>query len=259
MALISSGVGRQRAQFPSDSIAAYGAAGVRWLVTDEGILERSLDRPLRDDEKTSGELYQQWRLGDDGPILFFRDRRLSDAIGFEYGRWEDEGDAAESLSQRLAEIAREEPEEASIVIALDGENPWLHFPEGGGRFLRELFGRLNDSGPELVPATLGAISEYSGTFDSRPAPPRLMDQLDLRDLDRPPREDPRLGGVGRGPQTQSRRRAESARHRCCWPKARIGSGGLATTTQPSSHPFTTRFFVTISLMPANRRVYRTTG
>ena len=153
----------------ADSIAAYGAAGVRWLVTDEGILERSLDRPLRDGEKTSGDLYKQWRLGDDGPILFFRDRRLSDAIGFEYGRWEDEGKAAESLAQRLATIAREEPEESSIVIALDGENPWLHFPEGGGRFLRELFERLNNSGPELVPATLGAICES--------AEPETLDRL----------------------------------------------------------------------------------
>jgi UDPglucose--hexose-1-phosphate uridylyltransferase len=153
----------------ADAVAIYGAAGVRWLVTDEGILERSLDRPLRDGDSTAGELYRQWRLGDDEPILFFRDRRLSDAIGFEYGRWEDEGDAAESLSQRLAEIAREEPEEASIVIALDGENPWLHFPEGGGRFLRELMERLNHSGPELVPATLGAICES--------AKPETLDRL----------------------------------------------------------------------------------
>ena len=143
------------------AVATYGSAGVRWLVTDEGILERSLDRPLREGAKTSGELYKQWRLGGDGPVLFFRDRRLSDAIGFEYGRWDDERRAAQSLSERLSAIARDEPEEASIVIALDGENPWLHFPEGGGRFLRELFERINDSGPELVPATLGAICETS--------------------------------------------------------------------------------------------------
>jgi len=153
----------------AEAVAAYGAAGVRWLVTDEGILERSLDQPLRDGDSTAGELYKQWRLGNDGPILFFRDRRLSDAIGFEYGRWKDEGEAAESLSQRLAAIARRLPEEASIVIALDGENPWLHFPEGGGRFLRELFGHLNDSGPELVPATLGAICEF--------AEPATLDRL----------------------------------------------------------------------------------
>jgi galactose-1-phosphate uridylyltransferase (family 1) len=141
----------------ADAITAYGTAGVRWLVTDEGILERSLDRPLRDGDTTADELYRQWRLGDDGPTLFFRDRSLSDAIGFEYGRWEDEGEAAESLSRRLSGIARGLPEEASIVIALDGENPWLHFPNGGGRFLRELMERLHHSGPELVPATLESV------------------------------------------------------------------------------------------------------
>jgi UDPglucose--hexose-1-phosphate uridylyltransferase len=141
----------------ADAITAYGAAGVRWLVTDEGILERSLDRPLRDGDSTADELYRHWRLGDDGPTLFFRDRSLSDAIGFEYGRWEDEGEAAESLSRRLSGIARGLPEEASIVIALDGENAWLHFANGGGRFLRELMERLHHSGPELVPATLESV------------------------------------------------------------------------------------------------------
>jgi UDPglucose--hexose-1-phosphate uridylyltransferase len=143
----------------ADAVAAYGAAGVRWLVTDEGILERSLDRPLRNGDSTAGELYQPWRINNDGPTLFFRDRSLSDAIGFEYGRWEDEGKAAEALSRRLEVLARSLPEQASIVIALDGENPWSHFPEGGGRFLRELMERLNRSGPEIVPATLGALSE----------------------------------------------------------------------------------------------------
>jgi UDPglucose--hexose-1-phosphate uridylyltransferase len=143
----------------ADALAVYGEAGVSWLVADEGILERSLDRPLHNGDSTADELYQQWRLGDDGPILFFRDRRLSDAIGFEYGRWEEESKAAESLAHRLSEVARELPSEASIVIALDGENPWLHFPQGGGQFLRELMERLDHSGPELVPATLETVCE----------------------------------------------------------------------------------------------------
>ena len=147
------------ASVSAEAVAAYGEAEVRWLVTDEGILERSLDRPLRNGDSTADELYRQWRLGDDGPMLFFRDRRLSDAVGFEYGRWEDEREAAESLSRRLAAIARALPEDASIVIALDGENPWLHFPDGGGRFLREFMERLQDPVPELVPATLDSICD----------------------------------------------------------------------------------------------------
>jgi UDPglucose--hexose-1-phosphate uridylyltransferase len=142
-----------------EAVAVYGEAGVRWLVTDEGILERSLGRPLRNGSNTSAELYQRWQVRGEGPMIFFRDRSLSDAIGFEFGRWEDEGKAAEALSRRLSGIARELPEDASIVIALDGENPWSHYPENGGRFLRELTNRLHHSGPELVPATLGSISE----------------------------------------------------------------------------------------------------
>jgi UDPglucose--hexose-1-phosphate uridylyltransferase len=142
-----------------EAVAIYGEAGVRWLVTDEGILERSLERPLRNGRNTSTDLYRRWRVRGDGPILFFRDRSLSDAIGFEYGRWEDESKAAEALTRRLCGLAHELPEEASIVIALDGENPWPHYPEYGGRFLRELMDRLHHSGPELTPATLGSLSE----------------------------------------------------------------------------------------------------
>jgi len=141
----------------SEAVAVYGAAGVRWLVTDEGILERSLDRPLREGDNTAPEIYHPWRLAEGEPDIFFRDRRLSDAIGFQYGRWENESQAAEELIRELEELARKLPEEATIVIALDGENPWLYYPEGGGRFLRELMGRLNHCAPELVPATLESV------------------------------------------------------------------------------------------------------
>jgi hypothetical protein len=91
---------------------------------------------------------------DASPVLFFRDRHLSDAIGFQYGRWENEGKAAEALVHDLEALSRTLPEDASITIALDGENPWLYYPEGGGRFLRELFDRLNNHPSGLRPVTL---------------------------------------------------------------------------------------------------------
>ncbi len=140
------------------AVALYGEAGVRWLVADEGILERSLDRPLRDAATTAPELYRPWRRRDGEPVLFFRDRNLSDTIGFRYGRWEDEGRAAEDLVRTLEQVAACQPSDSHIVVALDGENPWLHYAEGGGRFLREMMGRLADAGPRLEPATLGDIA-----------------------------------------------------------------------------------------------------
>ena len=138
----------------SDAVAVYADAGVRWLVTDEGILERSLGRPLRNGDRAVDELYRSWYAPAEGPVLFFRDRHLSDAIGFQYGNWDDEGVAALDLVRKLEEISRALPDNACITIALDGENPWLYYPEGGGRFLRELFERLNENPSGLQPVTL---------------------------------------------------------------------------------------------------------
>jgi len=143
----------------SAAVEVYADAGVRWLVTDEGILERSLGRPLRNGGGAEQELYRPWHAPEGGPVLFFRDRHLSDAIGFQYGRWDDEGVAAIDLVRKLESLSRTLPDEACITIALDGENPWLYYPEGGGRFLRELFERLNEQPSGLTPATLDHAAE----------------------------------------------------------------------------------------------------
>jgi alpha-amylase/alpha-mannosidase (GH57 family) len=140
------------------ALALYAEQGVRWLVTDEGILERSLNRPLRGQERPATELYTPWRLETPSPTLFFRDRWLSDRIGFVYGHWDDEARSARDLVSHITTLARALPEDASIVLALDGENPWLHYPEGGGHFLRELMQQI-DACPELQPATLAELSD----------------------------------------------------------------------------------------------------
>lgn len=141
------------------AVAVYGEAGVRWLVTDEGILERSLDRPLRDATTTASELYRPWRRRPDEPVIFFRDRHLSDTIGFRYGRWEDESKAADDLVRAVEHVAAGQAHDANLVIALDGENPWLHYAEGGGRFLREMMSRLAEAGPALTAETLTEVSQ----------------------------------------------------------------------------------------------------
>ena len=142
------------------AIEIYAAAGIRWLVTDEGILEKSLGEPLRRGETVSAALYQPWRIGGPSPMLFFRDRELSDLIGFEYGNWDDEGVAAIDLVTRLRGLAKTLPEDASIIIALDGENAWSHYAEGGGKFLETLMDLINEATPELAPATLDDLSHH---------------------------------------------------------------------------------------------------
>lgn len=136
------------------AVALYAEAGVRWLVTDEGVLARSLGRDLRTDEGADPDLSRTWRTADAGTALLFRDRELSDRIGFVFGRSDDEARAAAALAEEIELRAAVLPDDAVITIALDGENPWLGYPRGGGEFLRELLSRLG--GLEGVePVTVG--------------------------------------------------------------------------------------------------------
>ncbi|MEZ4484417.1 MAG: hypothetical protein R2864_07410 [Syntrophotaleaceae bacterium] len=68
----------------SSAAAADPAAeeGALWAATDEAILANSLTDGLRDRR----QLYQPYHY-QDLPLLF-RDRELSDRIGFVYGRWQ---------------------------------------------------------------------------------------------------------------------------------------------------------------------------
>jgi alpha-amylase/alpha-mannosidase (GH57 family) len=135
------------------AVALYGRHGVRWLATDEGILAASLGRTLSGETGVGQELFRSWRLPAGGPTLVFRHRGFSDFIGFQAARFADEGDAARELVGQLRRTAAHLPEDAGILLALDGENPWTSFPEGGTRFLLTMADELERSS-QLRPATL---------------------------------------------------------------------------------------------------------
>jgi alpha-amylase/alpha-mannosidase (GH57 family) len=126
----------------SPEVAALAAAaGIRWLATDEAVLWRS---------RASGEprrelLYQPWAF--DTPAgevaLFFRDRELSDRIGFVYHHWNPDEAVADFL-ERVRRIGREWTGEGVPVVPviLDGENCWEYYPDDGMPFLEGLYRAL---------------------------------------------------------------------------------------------------------------------
>jgi len=143
------------------NLAARG--GVRWLASDEGVLERSLQVPLeRHGEGALGRpdlLYVPWvrRTAEGDVRLLFRDRSLSDLIGFAYSRWKPE-DAAADLLHRIRGIgqrwaAARLPGVPVVPIILDGENAWEHFRDGGRVFLGALYRGLQDD-PALEALTV---------------------------------------------------------------------------------------------------------
>ena len=76
-----------------EAIAAYHAEGIRWLASDEGNLFRSLPAAAAGDR---GALYRPWRHG--GVDLVFRDRDISDRIGFRYAHGDARAGVASSRS-----------------------------------------------------------------------------------------------------------------------------------------------------------------
>lgn len=123
------------------ALALMAEAGVRWAASDEEVLLRSLGPSVR----LSGEgdkartVFRPWRLaGAASPVLFFRDRLLSDRIGFSYATW-DPGPAAEDFVARLQGIrTAADGEELVVPVILDGENAWETYSENGAPFLRAL-------------------------------------------------------------------------------------------------------------------------
>ena len=110
--------------------------GLRWVATDEGILARSVEHWQRDDL-----LYRSYCIQDEGGevTVLFRDRDISDAVGFTYSRNTPEASVADFYG-RLKAIAQRSPEARPLVsVFLDGENPWEHYPDGGEGFLRGLY------------------------------------------------------------------------------------------------------------------------
>ncbi len=124
-------------------------AGVKWIGTDEGVLARSLGRPIERDfagvMKNPEVLYQPYLAGkgDKRVSMVFRDHTLSDLIGFVYSKW-DYKNAVHDLIDRLHRVRRGLADGPHLVsIILDGENAWEYYQNDGRDFFLYLYERLS--------------------------------------------------------------------------------------------------------------------
>jgi alpha-amylase/alpha-mannosidase (GH57 family) len=120
----------------------FKQAGIRWIATDEDVLARSLGVKLREGEELTpagaDALYRPYQVKD-GPAIVFRDRKLSDDIGFRYGKMPGAAAAADLLGQLGAIAARPRKGPRLVTLILDGENAWENYPDDGKAFLRSLY------------------------------------------------------------------------------------------------------------------------
>jgi alpha-amylase/alpha-mannosidase (GH57 family) len=128
----------------NETLEIIAASGIRWIATDEEILEKSMDGGLGHGKE---RLYRPWRYscrqGEVG--AFFRDHELSDLIGFTYSQWEA-GRAVADLCGRLNAIKSRLGGVGRVVpIILDGENAWEYYPGNAYAFLQGMYRGIAES------------------------------------------------------------------------------------------------------------------
>ncbi len=126
-----------------ETLAILAECGLEWAASDEGVLAASLPEGLATGK---GNLYHPYLFSREEKeiALFFRNRQLSDLIGFTYSRWQAER-AAGDFVQRLLAVRRDVPDAEHVSIILDGENAWEYYPENGYGFLTALYRKIGQS------------------------------------------------------------------------------------------------------------------
>jgi alpha-amylase/alpha-mannosidase (GH57 family) len=128
--------------------------GFEWFATDEENLWRSLAVVYPGKILDRNMLFQGWRaqFGDASACLAFRDRTLSDYVGFTASH-NDPHRAADFMVGQIEQIARgAHTSDPLCAVILDGENAWENFHDGGQAFLREMYQRLS-SNPAIAATT----------------------------------------------------------------------------------------------------------
>jgi alpha-amylase/alpha-mannosidase (GH57 family) len=152
-----------RGCWPSEGAISRGTlelldrAGFKWAATSASVLQGALTRSDPKAARDADAYNRPYRLPGGNMVEFFRDDTLSDLIGFTYATWHGD-DAAQNLVNELANLAKQYAESATasspgeaaagthkrhaVLIALDGENAWEHYPFNGYYFLRALYSLL---------------------------------------------------------------------------------------------------------------------
>ncbi len=133
-------------------------AGIQWIATDEGVLAHSLPdvqsftRDSDDVVQQADALYRPYTVtgGRGGQVaVLFRDRLISDMVGFQYSGLDGDA-AAEDFVRRLDAIQARLAEESAagphlVTVLLDGENAWEYYPNDGKAFLHGIYRRLSEA------------------------------------------------------------------------------------------------------------------
>jgi alpha-amylase/alpha-mannosidase (GH57 family) len=150
-----------------EALGILAEEGVGWAASDEGVLLLSLPP----DASRLRSLYRPWRVAAGAGRelrMLFRDRGLSDLIGFTYAHAtareavSDFVGRLEGIADAVAREVRAGP--AVVGVFLDGENAWEHYRGSGYEFLDTFYGALA-ANRRVTTTTVGdAVGEGDGAL-----------------------------------------------------------------------------------------------
>jgi len=157
---------RPKGMWPAEGAVSEGIvplisqAGIEWIASDEDILASSIGTsPHKAD--ILYKLYQ-YKTGDSVVKIVFRNKKLSDLIGFTYSHVPPE-DAVKDFLKELHNIRKrlsQFPGPHLVSIILDGENCWEYYKNDGRDFLAGLYQAISND-PFLESVTIGEfIAKY---------------------------------------------------------------------------------------------------
>lgn len=138
----------------AEILPLFMKAKLDWIVTDETILWKTCPKVKRDGRV----LYRPYclKIKEAALNVVFRDKYLSDLIGFEYQNWRTM-DAVDNFMHHLLKIKEYfGSDDCLLTIALDGENCWEYYRNDGRDFLRNLYSRIQET--TYIKTT--TVSEY---------------------------------------------------------------------------------------------------
>lgn len=144
----------------------FAQEGVKWTISDETILSKSINFEFIRDFKGNIEdpyyllkTYKHSSSNNENIDIIFRDSHIPNLINFEYCNI-DTYTASNDLYNKIKSIQNKllvSPDNTHLLtIALDGENCWENYPNDGNDFLNSLYSKITqDNSIETV-----LISEF---------------------------------------------------------------------------------------------------
>jgi alpha-amylase/alpha-mannosidase (GH57 family) len=127
-----------------DVISVFAHQGIKWIATDQKILERSKSGAI-----SCCYPYTVYPEHDssvkNAVVIVFRETELSDKIGFVYKNYQGEDAADDFIRGVLKYVPEEREQDRLLTVILDGENAWewYRYDNDGKTFQNALYRKLS--------------------------------------------------------------------------------------------------------------------